>query len=201
MQAYAVCQQILARELNANPSPETVAVAERLRMQSLPMPPVETKCELARPWVAMTSLIGRTDEHQQLVQVYRAARHGQPQVVVVQGEPGIGKTRLAQEFLGWASAQSLRNQLTQMQSCAAFDALDTHWQHALARLLPELAGLDVKMEPVADAAGFPGRSASFEATYRLVQQLADAVASTSSWPPIIFNWAVLTIGWGSGARL
>ncbi len=216
MQAYAVCRQILLRELNANPSPETVAVAERLRTQSLPTPPVETKRELARPWVAMTSLIGRTDEHQQLVQVYRAARHGQPQVVVVQGEPGIGKTRLAQEFLGWASAQGaavlqgvayeltvslpyqiwsdgLRNQLTQMQGRAAFDALDTHWQQALARLLPELAGLDAKMEPVADVAGLPGRSELFEATYRLVQQLADAVASASLMPPIIFlddvQWA------------
>jgi tetratricopeptide (TPR) repeat protein len=50
-------------------------------------------------------LVGRTDELRQLTDSYQAARGGQAQVVIVEGEPGIGKTRLVAEFLAWAAAQ------------------------------------------------------------------------------------------------
>jgi predicted ATPase len=50
-------------------------------------------------------LIGRANEHSALAAAYRAARQSKPQLVSVEGEPGIGKSRLAREFLAWASAQ------------------------------------------------------------------------------------------------
>ena len=50
-------------------------------------------------------LVGRTEELAQLIKCYEAARSGEAQVVIVEGEPGIGKTRLATEFLVWAYAQ------------------------------------------------------------------------------------------------
>src|SRR5207245_2881203 len=50
-------------------------------------------------------LVGRAAEHMALVAAYRLAQRGTPQAIVIKGEPGIGKTRLTQEFLAWASAQ------------------------------------------------------------------------------------------------
>jgi DNA-binding SARP family transcriptional activator len=170
LHAYEACQAILARELNANPSPETEALAERLRAHILPTASIDVVAEptreSARLRVASTALIGRVQEHHDLVQAFRAARDGEPQVVVIQGEPGIGKTRLAQEFLGWAAAQgavvtrtaaypstlnapyqvwvdAFRKQVSQPEGRdavrAALDALEPVWVQALAQLLPELA--------------------------------------------------------------
>jgi Holliday junction resolvasome RuvABC ATP-dependent DNA helicase subunit len=46
--------------------------------------------------------LGRTTELSLLIKAYHSAHHGQTQVVLLQGEAGIGKTRLAKEFLAWA---------------------------------------------------------------------------------------------------
>jgi predicted ATPase len=49
--------------------------------------------------------VGRTGAYRQLLSSFQQARGGQPQVVLVEGEAGIGKTRLAVEWIGWARAQ------------------------------------------------------------------------------------------------
>ncbi len=48
---------------------------------------------------------GRASEYQVLMNSYERAAAGQPQLVVLRGETGIGKTRLARKFLAWASTQ------------------------------------------------------------------------------------------------
>ena len=105
LQAYAACCAVLERELNADPSPETEALADRLRTQPPPSSePVGQESTSASPTYDVP-LIGRADEHLELVTAYRAARRGQPQLFSLEGEPGIGKTRLAREFATWAAAQ------------------------------------------------------------------------------------------------
>jgi transcriptional regulator with XRE-family HTH domain len=47
-------------------------------------------------------LVGRVDEWQQLLSCWHAAANGAPGLVILGGEPGIGKTRLAEELLTWA---------------------------------------------------------------------------------------------------
>jgi hypothetical protein len=49
--------------------------------------------------------VGCHEEFGALVSEYHAARAGETRMVAVLGEGGIGKTRLAEEFLGWARAR------------------------------------------------------------------------------------------------
>jgi predicted ATPase len=102
LHAYAACCSILERELNAEPSPDTEALVQRIKIQ-----PLASREDAATPRITsgQAPLVGRAADHLELVSAYRLARRNQPQAVVLEDEPGIGKTRLAQEFLTWASAQ------------------------------------------------------------------------------------------------
>jgi predicted ATPase/DNA-binding XRE family transcriptional regulator len=56
---------------------------------------------------ATLPLVGRSDEWNRLQAAWRAASAGAPALVVIAGEPGIGKTRLADEMLSWASGRGI----------------------------------------------------------------------------------------------
>ena len=69
---------------------------------------------------ALTPLVGREEELEHLSRRWERARAGQGQLVLVVGEPGIGKSRLIEEFRGrlgetphtwveWSSSQLLQN--------------------------------------------------------------------------------------------
>ena len=86
--------------LGAEPSVETLRLAERIREARVgrrvigaPPPPA------AR---ARAPLLGRTAELAELTNAWRRAQAGRGQVVIVEGEPGEGKTRLLDELLGRA---------------------------------------------------------------------------------------------------
>jgi hypothetical protein len=109
--AYEGFRDILSRELMTEPSSQLRELAARLREE------VEERASLG---VSMTHsgattitplsdlevpLAGRHEEFGTLVSEYQGAREGESRVVAVLGEAGIGKTRLAEEFLGWARAR------------------------------------------------------------------------------------------------
>lgn len=56
---------------------------------------------------AALPLVGRRTEWNELQSAWRNASTGAPALVVLAGEPGIGKTRLAEEMLTWASGQGI----------------------------------------------------------------------------------------------
>ncbi len=115
LQTYETCRMMLEKEFRAKPAPETEALVARLRAQLLPQGETSWSMSSSAPQVAAVPsplsllanvpLVGRASEYRQLIEVYAAAQGGQPQVVLLKGEAGIGKTRLAQDFLGWAMAQ------------------------------------------------------------------------------------------------
>ena len=77
------------RELKGLPEPLAVCVVEWTRGQEsldLPLPP---------GFVAGREIVGRDAELALVLDIWRAARHGTAATVLVGGEPGIGKTRLA----------------------------------------------------------------------------------------------------------
>ena len=164
LQVYATCRARLAEELRVKPSAETVALAEHIRATatrrgSHPARHSIAKAENQPPSELVAPLVGRAQAFAQLTSRYQQARQGQPQAVLLAGEAGIGKTRLAREFVAWARAQGaevLSGQAFEMggrlpyqplvealrprleEENAPEDLLDDLWLAELSRILPEL---------------------------------------------------------------
>jgi DNA-binding SARP family transcriptional activator len=108
LETYAACRALLATELQVEPDPVTEALAARIRARHAPalrQHPI-ARYPVDTPVAFLESLFaGRGAEQQALAASFERAATGQPQVASLRGEAGIGKTRLATEFLAWASAQ------------------------------------------------------------------------------------------------
>ncbi len=108
LQVYATCRERLAEDLRVQPSAETLALAEQIRATAVRSPaphPSAATTKSGPPGELVAPLVGRAAAFRQLVGNFQQARGGQPQAVLVVGEAGIGKTRLASEFVAWARAQ------------------------------------------------------------------------------------------------
>src|SRR6266566_9874528 len=109
LQVYVTCRAHLAEELGVKPSVDTLALAEHIRATAArrgsPAARPSTTAENQPPSALVAPLVGRQASFTQLVGRYQQARQGQPQAVLVVGEAGIGKTRLASAFVAWARAQ------------------------------------------------------------------------------------------------
>jgi DNA-binding SARP family transcriptional activator len=102
LRAYDRCRRLLAEELGVDPSPELeTAYLELLRdgavaMPSPPAPPQRMPPAGERPFV------GRGPELARLRAAWAAAQAGRRRLVLVTGEAGIGKSRLAAELMDLA---------------------------------------------------------------------------------------------------
>jgi len=193
LRAYANGRAVLAEQLQVEPEPETVALAKRIR-HTAPVRSPQIQPPHAAPGQPPANLLdgpflGRTAEFGTLIECYQRVHAGQPQLVLLQGETGIGKTRLTTEFVRWAQAQGadvlvgralqtgrqlpyqplidlLRRQLEQEH--APDDLLSDVWLAELSRLLPELRDRypDLLVPATDEALGY---HRLFEATARLVQ--------------------------------
>jgi len=91
--------------MQTEPTPETVALASRLRTVAPPRRKEAPTPALSPVALLDGPLLGRTAEVSTLIKLYHVAQRGQTQVVLLEGEVGIGKTRLATEFLAWAEME------------------------------------------------------------------------------------------------
>jgi DNA-binding SARP family transcriptional activator len=191
LQTFKLCRDRLAQELGVEPAPRTTQLLAQIQST----PPVEhpqPASDLKGRFLLRIPFVGRAAEHQQLVQVYRLALASQVQAAVVVGESGIGKTRLADEFLGWVGAEGadvLRGRAIRMvdrlpyqavvdalrerleRENAPEDLLDDAWLVELTPILPELRERYPDLPPVADDEK-TSRLRLFEAVARLIQALA-----------------------------
>jgi DNA-binding SARP family transcriptional activator len=138
--AYGRLRDRMRRELGISPAPETRALVEALRADE-PASAGEAKApaERAGPALAVPELpmLGRDAELEVLAGAWERARQGAGGAVLVAGEAGIGKTRLATELLRGAQDQGAR-----VASCAALDlggaAPFALWAELLRDLTAEL---------------------------------------------------------------
>jgi DNA-binding SARP family transcriptional activator/tetratricopeptide (TPR) repeat protein len=149
LRAYHTCTTVLQRELGVEPSAATRDAYERLLgAESRPPPTMPAES-------TFTPLVGRERAWQQLLQSWQAvAAGGQSHVVILRGEAGIGKTRLAEDLLQWAARQGINcasahcyaaeGELTYAPVTAWLRAnplapLEDVWLSDVARLLPEIS--------------------------------------------------------------
>lgn len=159
---YEAFRKLLDDEMGVPPMPETRALYDAIILDTLPAPvathPLEMRSTTSRPTTAPNQLpfVGRAREMETLAQTARAGK-----LILIEGEPGIGKTRLAQEFISHFSnalvltgaAHELEQGLpyqpiidalralassTEWRSLHAQLELAPLWQAELARLAPDL---------------------------------------------------------------
>lgn len=99
------CARVLQAELGVRPLPRTEA-AIRATAADAPPPP-----RVNRTWSVHPSLnvdmVSRDDELRRLEQCFLQVQAGQSRMVLISGEGGIGKSRLAAEFLRVRERQTL----------------------------------------------------------------------------------------------
>ena len=166
LQAYHRCISVLERDLDVPPSPETVEVYQRL----FGADPRTDPDRASAPARQRSPFVGREDELRTLRAAWAEATaegHGSARLVVISGEAGIGKSRLADELLaavrqaGGAAASArcfagdrpppLAPVAAWLRSDAcrpAIERLEPAWRVEVARLVPELGA-----DPSADGAG------------------------------------------------
>ena len=145
LHTYHTCVTILRRELDVEPSRPTREIYERLlnvKSQPVALPQFES----AAP------LVGRETEWALLQRAWREATGG-TRLVLISGEAGIGKTRLAEALVEWVGRQGIpaltaRCYATEGELAYApivawlrghpRPPLADPWLRELARLLPEI---------------------------------------------------------------
>ena len=133
LSAYAQARERLAGDLGTDPSPETVVLYTAILRGELPPPP---PAPAGRP----VGLVGRDDELAYLDTMTGRARDGSAEIVVVDGEAGIGKTALLR---AWATRRAAAGDTVLMASCGQLDrampldALLSALSELLRRLGPE----------------------------------------------------------------
>jgi DNA-binding SARP family transcriptional activator len=151
---YQSAVEILQRELGVEPGEGLrQAYASALRAaQTGRLPAAPTPAN-----GAPLTLVGRQAEWQQLRSAWQQAARGEARLVLITGEAGIGKSRLAEELFNWASRQGLtaartrsyaaegRLSLAPVSEWLRSPSLRPHlasigdlWLTEVARLLPEL---------------------------------------------------------------
>ncbi len=154
LRCYHRYTEVLERDLAVPPGKEIKAVYQQLRSDTLTHDEVQGN-DLSH--VTGSPFIGRGLEWNQLIQAWNTARESCAHLLLVTGEPGIGKSRLALELghhvraeghvvasarayeaagrLPWGPVVDL---LRSDALRGHVDTLDSVWRAELARLLPEL---------------------------------------------------------------
>jgi DNA-binding SARP family transcriptional activator len=95
LEGFRILRRTLREELGVDPSPELQDLHDRILQQD---PALAWRSPEQPPVPLGAPLYGRDQELRRLLGVYDAAAAGAGGVITVLGEPGIGKTRLLQEF-------------------------------------------------------------------------------------------------------
>jgi len=155
LRAYERCATVLHRELGVEPGIATRRIRDQISRASMqPHSGSEVPARSSEP-----ALVGREPEWKRLLETWRAAVQGRASLAMVTGEAGIGKTRLIEELLSFASRQGssiartacyaaekpmayapVADWLRSPQFRVKLEELSPAQRSQLARVLPELLG-------------------------------------------------------------
>ncbi|HZD56597.1 MAG TPA: AAA family ATPase [Anaerolineales bacterium] len=205
LRQYRECVRILAEELDVSPLEETVQLYEAIRdnrIQGHIQPIIANKTvdsgHLTTIFEEPASkdrhiLVGRTNEWATLLEVYDSL-DSQGHLVVIEGEAGIGRTRLAEEFLAYVGAQgavaiaakcyegesdlsygpvveALRVAVNQSAHSDWRANVAPHWLAEVARLLPEIVELSPDLPQVSSLEGPGAQTRLYEAIAQFILAL------------------------------
>ena len=131
--AYERLRADLAESLGVDPAPETRSVHMALLAEVDPPPTTSG----ARRVSGCVGLVGRVAELAQLTEAWSAASAGDPSLLLVTGEGGIGKTRLAEELA--VTAETTGGRVLQVRCYASERSL--FLQPVVEALAPTLEAL------------------------------------------------------------
>ncbi|MFC3743487.1 BTAD domain-containing putative transcriptional regulator, partial [Paractinoplanes deccanensis] len=157
--AYRRAVRTLADELGVDPGPELKALERAVLAQELGAPRVR---EADRP------LVGRAHELARLREVLAEVTRGSGAVIVLEGEAGIGKTRLAEAAASLAGAQGWRPVWSR---CADDAGVPPLWPWS--QVLERLGG-----GPLHAGAGADPDQSAFALFHELRRRLSGAAAAT-----------------------
>jgi predicted ATPase len=179
---YKTAVETLQRELGLEPGEALRSAYERLQQASKAISQFRegdlSSSESFR-------LVGRQPEWQKMQIAWRRAVSGEAQLVLISGEAGIGKSRLAEELFNWVARQGFTTAYTRsyeaegrmsfapvtewLRSAALrshLASIDKVWLTEITRLLPELINENtdlVRPEPITE---YGQRQRFFEALAR-----------------------------------
>ncbi len=234
LRQYQECVRILKKELGVKPLEETTRLYQEIlenkypalvsrsnQSHSLSVGTTKPARELdSKPQAEVRGsgvlfhtypLVGREDELSALIAAYQ--RHAsQGYFFALEGEPGIGKTRIADEFLAWATSQgvkvtqvrcfegetdltyapfieALRLAQLEPEALRRFKSLPKEWLNEAARLSASLRAHFPEL-PTPPPLNTPGAQSLF---YEGLRQTLLSWLSTSSFPALLFfddlHWA------------
>lgn len=153
LEQYRRCVEILQHELGVRPLPETEAMAQAVlqgRFSLLEPPEPSPPVTVHLPEVSASTLVGREAVLAQIEQEFAPAISGQGRLVLLYGEPGIGKSSLVREFA------RLHCDIALVLTGSCFPEGQSIPYHALAGALqpviPWLAGSAIQESYLAEAA-------------------------------------------------
>jgi DNA-binding SARP family transcriptional activator len=185
---YQECAATLKRELDVQPSPAT----RRTYREILDLGDEAPDAPVAAPPVAVFPLVGREAEWSNILAAHRIAESGRPHLLLIRGEAGIGKTRLAEELVDWCRRRGRAVAVTKCYSgegrlgyapiaawlhsdavAPSLGSLNPVHLREVARLRPELMSADdvtqdSSLEPWERTPFFDALSHAFEAASPLV---------------------------------
>ncbi|HEV8149639.1 MAG TPA: AAA family ATPase, partial [Gemmatimonadales bacterium] len=141
-------------------------------------------------------LVGREAELDTLTALWESAVAGKPGLVLIEGDDGSGKSRLAEEFARWVRQREPRPVVLQAR---AFEAEQTRSWVLLRHLLAELAGapglaatppealatLGSLVPEIASRFRMPASSAPAAASERVTDAVARAIAEVAVERPVL----------------